>query len=198
MSKLLNRLYNEKQIDCPKWMLDNISYVTLMGSRAYGCENVNSDYDYYGFTIIPKEYIVPHEYGHIIGFDNIPKFDQWNKKEFIDQSNDKEISITIYGLVNYFKLLYDGNPNIIESLFTSRELVEFSNPIGEKVRANRHLFLSKQSFYKTRSYAFAQLRRLNNKGELKNNIQKIIDKLDKSYSTEEVLNEINRRKNTQV
>lgn len=160
MSKLLNGLYNEKKIDCPKWLLDNVCYLTLMGSRAYGCEKPDSDFDYVSFCLTQRDTLEPQKYGYIIGFDNVPTFEQWQKTEFYDEQRRKTIAITVYGIVRYFKLLYDGNPNIVESLFTSRELVEFSNPVGEKVRANRHLFLSKQSFYKTRAYAFAQLRKL--------------------------------------
>ena len=160
MSKLLNGLYNEKKIDCPKWMLNNLCYLTITGSRSYGCEHKDSDYDHIGFCLIPREMVEPLKYGYIIGFDNIPTFDQFKKDEFYDEQRRKTIAVTVYGITRYFRLLVDGNPNIIESLFTSRELVEFSNPIGERLRANRHLFLSKRSFYKTRAYAFAQLRKL--------------------------------------
>jgi predicted nucleotidyltransferase len=141
-------------------MLNNLCYLTITGSRAYGCEHKDSDYDHIGFCLIPREMVEPLKHGYILGFDSIPKFEQWNKEEFYDEQRRKTIAVTVYGITNYFKLLYDGNPNIIESLFTSRELVEFSNPIGERLRANRHLFLSKQSFYKTRAYAFSQLRKL--------------------------------------
>lgn len=161
MKSLIHRLYHQNKIDCPPWMPDNLCYLTLMGSRAYGIETKDSDWDYYGFCMIPKKNIFPHEYGLLVGFDQIPKFDQWKKDHFIEQDSGKDMEITIYGIVRYAELLAGGNPNIIESLYTRREHVLYSTNIGERFRENRHLFLSKQNFLKTRSYAFSQLKKLN-------------------------------------
>lgn len=160
MKSLIHRLYETKKIDCPAWLPDNLIYLTLIGSRAYGIENKNSDYDYYGVCMIPRKNIFPQEYGLLLGYDNIPVFEQWKKDHFTDSDSGKDMEITIYGIVRYFDLLCGGNPNIIESLYTNREHVLFSNTVGEKIRENRSLFLSKQSFYKTRSYAFAQLKKM--------------------------------------
>ena len=160
MKSLIHRLYETKKIDCPAWLPDNLCYLTLMGSRAYGIENKDSDYDYYGVCLIPRKNIFPQEYGLLLGFDEIPVFEQWKKDHFLDADSKKEMEITIYGIIRYFNLLSDGNPNIIESLYTNREHVIYSNVIGEKIRDNRSLFLSKQSFIKTRQYAFAQLKKL--------------------------------------
>jgi predicted nucleotidyltransferase len=103
----------------------------------------------------PRINIFPHEYGLLYGFDKVPEFNNWEKKI------EDTIDISIYGIVRYAQLLADGNPNMVESVFTNRESVIYSTPIGEMFRSNRILFLSKQSFYKTREYAFGQLKRLN-------------------------------------
>lgn len=160
MKSLIHRLYETKKIDCPAWLPDNLCYLTLMGSRAYGIENKDSDFDYYGACVTPRKNIFPQEYGLLLGFDDIPVFEQFKKDHFLDVDSGKDMEITIYGIVRYFNLLSAGNPNIIESLYTNREHVVFSNIVGEKIRDNRHLFLSKQSFIKTRQYAFAQLKKL--------------------------------------
>ena len=127
---LIHRLYNQKQIDCPRWLPDNLCYLTLFGSHAYGMNTEKSDYDYYGFAIPPKDHLFPNQYGMVLGFDQIPNFEQYKKDHFVEQDSQKDMEITIYGLVRYFRLLFDGNPNIIESLFTPRECIVYSTSIG--------------------------------------------------------------------
>jgi predicted nucleotidyltransferase len=131
-----------------------------MGSRAYGIENKDSDWDYYGMCMIPRKNIFPNEYGMLLGLDSIPTFNQWEKKNFIDSDSGKDMSFVVYGIVRYAYLLMQGNPNIIESLFTPRECVIYSTPIGEKFRNNRQIFISKDNFVRTRAYAFSQLKKL--------------------------------------
>jgi hypothetical protein len=162
---IIHRLYSQKKIMCPDWLPDNLCYLTVMGSRAYGVENKDSDWDYYGFCMIPRKNIFPHEYGLLLNLDNIPKFDQWQQSHFVDEDSGKDMEFTVYGIVRYAQLLAEGNPNIVESLFTPRESIIYSTVVGEKFRENRHLFLSKQSFIRTRQYSFAQMKKLKRKPE---------------------------------
>ena len=68
----------------PKWVHDNCVYLVLTGSHAYGTNTPESDYDYAGITVPPKEVILPHLAGKIIGFDNLDTFNSYEqmKEEF--------------------------------------------------------------------------------------------------------------------
>ena len=58
-----------KEYDKPKFFETvEYSYLTMMGSRAYGTENEDSDYDFYGFIVPPVEIVFPHRAGYIQGF----------------------------------------------------------------------------------------------------------------------------------
>ena len=57
----------------------------------------------------------------------------------------------------------DGNPNMIDSLFTPRRCVLHTSPLGEKVRENRKLFLSKKVWHTFKGYAYAQMRKCQSK-----------------------------------
>lgn len=144
------------------WIWENCQYVTLMGSRAYGTERKDSDYDVYGFTIPPKEYIFPHEFGYVVGLDKLPEFDQ---KSFPPKDNTKklyyektDVEYTIYGIVRYFFFLMGNNPNVIDSLFTRENCVLKCTKVGAMVRDNKKIFLHKLCWYKFKNYAIGQLK----------------------------------------
>ena len=53
-----------ESLNKPKWM-SGYSYLTIMGSRAYGSATEDSDYDFYGFVVPPKEIVFPYLAGDI-------------------------------------------------------------------------------------------------------------------------------------
>ena len=53
--------------------------------------------------------------------------------------------LTIYGIVKFFNLAMENNPNIIDSLFTPVNCVLHSTRVGNLVRENRRLFLAQRS-----------------------------------------------------
>lgn len=163
MSSIYQKLYEQNLLNTPPVFLkNNIHYEVITGSVAYGCAVVNnSDIDVVGFGIPPKDLIFPHIAGYITGFDkNIPSFNQFQQHHIYDNSGKKEYDITIFNIVNFFKLAMDTNPNIISHLFVPRRCVVYASQIGEHVRNNRHLFLTKGSFYKFRGYSYSQLNKL--------------------------------------
>ena len=157
MASSLKRLANKNLAHPPSWLISNTHYECIMGSRAYNIHNVNSDYDCYGFCIPPKRFLFPHTEGLVVGFDkDIPSFDQYEEKSILEPDSKKEFSFNIYNIVKYFRLCADNNPNMLQSLFTPETCVKLCTKIGQEVRDNRKIFLSKLCWTKFRAYAGSQ------------------------------------------
>lgn len=156
MASVTKKLVDAKLVTPPNFIADNVHYETIMGSVAYGVSNDTSDCDVYGFCIPPKGILFPNIDGHIEGFDqNIPHFEVW-QEHHIKFSDNKEYDMAVYNIVKYFRLCADGNPNMIDSLFTSADCVLHMTSVGNMVKENRKLFLSKKCFHTFKGYAYAQ------------------------------------------
>jgi hypothetical protein len=179
MSSIYDKLLSKDLLNTPpSFLKNNIHYEVMTGSVAYGCnDSDNSDIDVVGFAIPPKDMIFPHTAGYVPGFDTkIPMFNSYQQHHILDLDDNNEYDMTIYGIVQFFKLAMDNNPNMIDLLFVPRRCILFSTQIGEHVRDNRHKFLHKGSFYKFRGYAKSQLHKLKSK-----NINSFIELCDKFY-----------------
>jgi len=132
-----------------KQVLDNLIFLALYGSHAYGMADEQSDHDYRGVCIPPKEYI--------LGTKRFEQKDSgWNNlpEEFSYLSNDT----VIYSIQKFIKLATDCNPNIIEQLFLDDYL--YMTPIGERLIENRDLFLSTKARWTYTGYAYSQIKRI--------------------------------------
>ena len=161
--KLVERLQycmDESNLQYPRWMFPNLQYLTITGSVAYGISSNTSDLDLMGITIEPKACIFPNLVGNIYKFDQCDSFENFNRTGIIDKDKSRNYDVSIYGLVRAFTLMEEGNPNMVEMLFTPRECVLHSTPLAEKIRLNRELFLSKRFAMKCKSYGFSQLQKL--------------------------------------
>lgn len=152
----------------PKWLSTNLSYLATMGSTAYGCADDDSDLDVYGFCVPRKEDVFPHLAGEIPGFGRQAKrFEQYQQHHLKDPSarggRGQEYDLTVFSIVKFFQLCLDNNPNMLDSLFVSRECVIHSTAIAEMVRDRRKLFLHKGSFHRYRGYAHSQAAKLKTK-----------------------------------
>lgn len=155
---LLQKLKSKNLIHPPSWLPNNVHYLTMMGSVAYGVSSDTSDVDIYGFCIPKKDMIFPHLTGHIPGFGKKPQtFDQWQEHHVNDKDAGKEYDFSIYNIVKYFQLAMENNPNMVDSLFTPDFCVLHISRIGNMVRENRKMFLHKGSFHKLKGYAFSQM-----------------------------------------
>lgn len=158
---LLNDLYNKKLITPPKFLLDSLQYMVIMGSESYGVSSASSDKDIYGFCIPPKIDIFPHLKGEIPGFGTQSnKFEQWQQHGITDPSSRQEYDFSIYNIVKYFDLCMSGNPNMVDSMFVSQRCVIHSTKIGNLVRENRKLFLHKGCWHKFKGYSYSQLHKI--------------------------------------
>ncbi len=171
MSNVLIELEQKGLVnDTPNWLSLNTMYLTIMGSHSYGVADTSTkdkppDYDIYGWAIPPKEMIFPHLTGYIRGFGHEPpNFDKPYQKHHIFDKDalgglGKEWDVQVFGIVQFFELLRENNPNIIDSLYTPENCVIHVTPVGRMVRENRKLFLSKLAWKKFRGYAHDQIKK---------------------------------------
>lgn len=110
------------------------------GSRAYGISLDSSDEDSRGVCVLPRRFL--------LGLD---EFEQ-HESEYKDH--------VVYALVKFARLALQGNPNIIETLYTPEEHVLHIDDLGEQLRSARGMFLSKLAGERFGGYARSQLGRL--------------------------------------
>jgi predicted nucleotidyltransferase len=161
----LQRLADRGSIKPPRWLPSNVQYETIMGSVAYGVSSDTSDVDVYGWAIPPKEDIFPHLRGEIPGFGkHRPRFEQYQEHHVEDRDalagHGRTYDLTIFGIVKFFALAMENNPNIIDALFTPATCVLHSTRVGNLVRENRRLFLHKGAWPKFKGYAYSQLHKI--------------------------------------
>jgi len=145
---------------------------TVAGSRSYGINLPDSDVDVKGICIPP---LVEYRLGIL------DKFEQADSPEhlaafFTDLNEEEQVATVkdclsrgrdilapdgvIYDINKFFFLALNANPNILETLFCAPEDIRIMTDIGEELRNNRDLFLSKKATYSYRGYAFAQMKKI--------------------------------------
>ena len=164
----LTRLTDRGLVKPPRWLPGNVQYETIMGSVAYGVSADTSDVDVYGWAIPPKDDIFPHLRGEVPGFGTPrARFEQYEEHHVRDADalagHGRVYDVTIYGIIKFFNLAMENNPNIIDCLFTPVNCILHSTRIGNLVRENRRLFLHKGAWPKFKGYAYSQLHKLTNK-----------------------------------
>jgi len=144
---------------------DNLIMECVMGSQAYGVANKDSDIDIVGLVMNPHSELYPQRYGYVRGFNEAPLF---KNKEFkgekkrIILENGKDCEGEWHSLSDFFYLAgMKGSPNLLEVLFTRRNLVTHSDDanITWMLRDNRRLFLSMRSFLALKGYTHQQVMR---------------------------------------
>lgn len=122
---------------------NNVILLGLGGSYAYGTNHEGSDLDIRGCAVCSREQLLCGE----------------DFEQVIDERTDT----TVYSVNKLFKLLKNSNPNTIEMLGLKPEHYLILSPSGRELLENTSLFLSQRAAYSFGAYAFAQLRRLDNK-----------------------------------
>jgi predicted nucleotidyltransferase len=161
----LQLLTDRGLIKPPRWLPGNVQYETIMGSVAYGVSSDTSDVDVYGWAIPPKDDLFPHLRGEVPGFGKPrPRFEQYQTHHVEDRDalsgHGRSYDLTIYGIVKFFNLAMENNPNVIDSLFTPANCILHCTRVGNLVRENRRLFLHKGAWPKFKGYAYSQLHKL--------------------------------------
>ena len=121
----------------------NIILLGLSGSRGYGTDVEDSDFDWRGIALNSKSEI-------LLGND-------------FEDVTDTNTDTTIYSFNKMIELLAKSNPNTIEILGLKPECYLYLTDIGKELLKNRKIFLSKICIKTFAGYSADQLRRLENK-----------------------------------
>jgi len=123
------------------WLRDRTVLLVRHGSHAYGTNTPESDEDFKGIAIPPKQYFLGSQYN-------------------FEQAELKDPDLVIYDIRKFFNLAAASNPNIIEVLHTDPSDHILVDPIGEIILDNKNRFLSKRIKHTFMGYACSQLKRI--------------------------------------
>ena len=159
---LLQDLAKKNLIHPPKWLPHNTCYLAIVGSESYGANLPGtSDQDIQGFCIPPKDNVFPHLQGEIPGFGSqIQRFNDWQEHHVKDPDRVIEFDFAVYGIVRFFHLAMENNPNILDIIAVPANCIKHITPVGQLVRDNRRMFYHAGCFHKFRGYAAAQMAKL--------------------------------------
>lgn len=127
-----------------------ILYRCVVGSRAYGLDNDESDTDRRGIYLAPAEL-------------------QWSLFGAPEQFEDNAAQSCYWELQKFIIMALRANPNILECLYSP--VVEKVTPLGAELLAHRKVFLSQMIFQTFNGYALSQFKKmeqdLRNHGEVR-------------------------------
>jgi predicted nucleotidyltransferase len=116
-----------------------VVYETLVGSRAYGLDREGSDEDVRGVFLPPADL-------------------DWSLAGVPEQIEDPEADRVYWEIEKYIRLALQANPNVLETLWTP--IVTRATPVGERLRAEREIFLSRHVYATYGAYALSQFKKM--------------------------------------
>lgn len=132
---------------------DNLILKIMTGSHMYGTNTEESDKDYIGVYVPPKDFV--------LGTYKCEAYEEKTNPSNSGRRNTKDdIDYTVYPLQQYIKLVANGNPNIIETLFAPAECAVFCNDLGRELLGSANLFVSKRIKFRFLGYASSERNRL--------------------------------------
>lgn len=120
-------------------LYDHVIYRCVVGSRAYGLDDANSDTDKRGIYLPPA---------HL----------HWSLYGIPEQLENKDAQECYWELQKFLILALKANPNVLECLYTP--LVELATPLAEELLAMRSVFLSQLIYQTYNSYVMSQFKKL--------------------------------------
>lgn len=128
----------------PEWLDKGTILFGKTGSHAYGTATQESDTDYKGIAIPPKEYYL-----------GLKTFDGYNNNVGKQERNTKDdVDVSVSSLNKYVIGAIKGSPNELEILYLKE--YEVKTQLGKKLIANRELFLSKNVMDRYMGFARGQ------------------------------------------
>ncbi|MEZ5425698.1 MAG: nucleotidyltransferase domain-containing protein [Pyrinomonadaceae bacterium] len=120
-------------------LFDHVIYRCIVGSRAFGLDDENSDTDRRGIYLPPASL-------------------QWGLFGLPEQIEKKESEECYWELQKFLILALKANPNILECLYTP--LVEFADETARELLSIREVFLSKLIYQTYNGYVMSQFKKL--------------------------------------
>jgi len=136
---------------------NHLLFKVISGSKAYGLSTPESDEDIRGIFMQPNEFLLGNGY--------------------IEQVADDKNDIVFYELNRFLRLASANNPNILEIIYSPKDVILFKDPKMDIILENKQLFLTKQCKKSFGEYAISQIKKA--KG-LKKKIVNPIDEIRKS------------------
>ena len=131
-------------------LYDRVIFRCVIGSRAYGLEDDQSDTDYRGIFLPSAEL-------------------HWSLYGVPEQLECYETQEHYWELQRFLVLALKANPNVLECLYTP--LVEKTTPLAEELLQMRSVFLSRLVYQTYNGYVMSQFKKmqsdLRNQGEVK-------------------------------
>ncbi len=131
-------------------MFERVIYRCVIGSRAYGLEDEQSDTDRRGFYL-PKAEM------------------HWSLFGVPEQLENDETQEVYWEIQKFIVLALKGNPNVLETLYSP--IVELATPLAQELLDIRDAFLSKLVFQTFSGYVASQFKKmetdLRNQGRIK-------------------------------
>jgi predicted nucleotidyltransferase len=129
------------------WLNQNwIEYEAIIGSHAYGLAHANSDVDFRGWFLPPTRMILSMQ-----GVQD--------QRDYTQTGRDA----VYYELQKFLRLASNGNPNILEVLWSPKVLQ--ASPLALQLIDIRGAFLSQRLRNSHRGYANEQLKKMTNHSE---------------------------------
>lgn len=131
-------------------LFDRVIYRCVIGSRAFGLEDEDSDTDYRGIFL-------PTAQSH------------WSLHGVPDQIECHETQEQYWELQRFLVFALKANPNVLETLYTP--LVEKATPLAEELLGMRSAFLSRLVYQTYNGYVISQFKKMQadirNRGQVK-------------------------------
>ncbi|WP_299997800.1 nucleotidyltransferase domain-containing protein [uncultured Clostridium sp.] len=152
MAHISYKTINHELPDNVKWLEDRTILLTKAGSHIYGTNTPDSDTDYKGICIPPKEYY--------LGLKSINEYNKAGGKNFGERNTKEDIDIVICHINKFVLQAMQGVPNNLDILFCRDEDIIHIDEFGKELREFRQEFLSKEIFKKFSGYALSQKHKL--------------------------------------
>ncbi len=134
------KIWQNKPSVCDQSHLYNyVIYRCVVGSKAYGLDDENSDTDRRGIYLPPAEL-------------------HWSLSSIPEQLDNKATEECYWEFQKFLTLALKANPNVLECLYTP--LIETLTPLAEELLSMRQLFLSQLVYQTYNGYVMSQFKKL--------------------------------------
>lgn len=120
-------------------LFDRVFYRCVIGSRAYGLDDADSDTDRRGIYLPPADL-------------------HWSLYGVPEQLEDDEAQEAYWELQKFLILALKANPNVLECLYTP--IVEMATPLAQELLDMREIFLSRLVYQTYNGYVMSQFKKM--------------------------------------